>query len=85
MSSDIGFFIDPGTVRAVADLVAIFLIVYFFFLIRMVLEMIRFDAPGIVIVFGYLSLIPVPPFVLLGVAKLILWHFLRRDLIAASP
>ncbi len=59
MPSDAGFSIDPDTLISAAVVLATLLIVYFF-LIRALVEMIRLDAPGVVIVFTYISLIPFP-------------------------
>ncbi len=81
MSSEMGFPIDPQTLTTVLVFVLGFLIIYFFFLIRALVEMIRFDAPGVVIVFTYISLIPFPLFLILGIVNLIIWYFVRKDLI----
>lgn len=82
MSPDMNFSIDPGTLISVLVGIVGLLIVYFFFLIRALVEMIRLDAPGIVIVFTYISLIPFPLFLILGLLNLIIWHFVREDLMA---
>ncbi len=81
MSSEMGFDIDPETLTIVVVVVLSFLIIYFLFLIRTLVEMIRLDAPGVVIVFTYISLIPFPLFLILGIVNLIIWHFVRKDLI----
>ncbi len=75
--------IDPGTIKTVLAAVAVFLIVYFVLLVRALIEMIRLDAPGVVIVFTYISLIPFPLLLILGILNLIIWHFVRQDLMAA--
>ncbi len=82
MSSGMDFSIDPGTAIGAGVGFVVFLVVYFFFLIRALLEMIRLDAPGVVVVFTYLSLIPLPPLLILGFANLVIWHCLRGDLMA---
>ncbi len=81
--SEMGFSVDPGTVISVLVVVLGLLIVYFFFLIRALVEMIRLEAPAVVIVFTYISLIPFPLLMVLGILNLIIWHFVRRDLMAA--
>ncbi len=82
MSSEMGFSIDTGTVITAMFGFLVFLIVYYFFLIRMVLEMLRADAPAVALVFAYLSLIPVPPFLILGLVNLIIWAGFKPHLIA---
>ncbi len=85
MMSEMDFSIDPGTLISVLVVVLGLLIVYFFFLVRALVEMIRLDAPGVVIVFTYISLIPFPLLLILGILNLIIWHFVRKDLMAAEP
>ena len=53
MISEMDFSIDSGMLRNVLVSVVIFLIIYFVLLIRALVEMIRLDAPGVVIVFTY--------------------------------
>ena len=60
-----------------------FLIGYFVLLVRALVEMIRFDAPTVMIVFTYISLIPFPLLLILGILNLIIWHLVRRDLMEA--
>ncbi|NQU58185.1 MAG: hypothetical protein HQ513_13195, partial [Rhodospirillales bacterium] len=82
MMSEMDFSIDPGTLTSVLVVVLGFLIIYFFLLIRALIEMIRLDAPGVVIVFTYISLIPFPLFLILGILNLIIWYFVRQDMMA---
>ncbi len=82
MSPEMDFSVDPGTLISVLVVVAGLLIVYFVFVVRALVEMIRLDAPAVMIVFTYLSLIPFPPLVILGIVNLIVWHFVRRDMMA---
>ena len=57
MPPDIDFAIDSQTLMTALVSVGAFLVVYFFLLVRALVEMIRLDAPGVVIVFTYISLI----------------------------
>ncbi|MCK5445305.1 MAG: hypothetical protein KAI73_06750 [Rhodospirillaceae bacterium] len=82
MPTEIDFYVDPDTLISVLTAVLVFLIIYFALLISALVEMIRLDAPGVVIVFTYLSLIPIPPFIILGILNLIIWYFVRRDMMA---
>ncbi len=82
MISEMDFSVDPDTLINVLIVVVGFLILYFFLLIRALVEMIRLDAPGVVIVFTYISLIPFPLLLILGILNLIIWYFVRQDLMA---
>ncbi len=79
MFSEMDFSVDPGTLISVGAGVVVLLIIYYVFLVRALVEMIRLDAPGVVIVFTYISLIPFPLLLILGILNLIIWHFLRKD------
>lgn len=83
MPPDMGFSIDPDTLISVLVVSVGLLILYFFFLVRALIEMIRLGAPGVVIVFTYISLIPFPLLLILGILNLIIWHFVRKDMMAA--
>ena len=80
MLSGIDFSIDPGILVGVLVGVVVILVVYYVFLVRALIEMIRLGAPGVVIVFTYISLIPFPLLLILGILNLIIWHFLRKDM-----
>ncbi len=82
MMPEMGFSIDTGTLISVLVVVLGLLIIYFVLLVRALVEMIRLDAPGVVIVFTYISLIPFPLLLILGILNLIIWHFVRDDLLA---
>ena len=75
--------IEPGVLLvSVVVSVVVLLVVYYVFLVRALIEMIRLNAPGVVIVFTYISLIPFPLLLILGILNLIIWHFLRKDIMA---
>jgi len=80
--SEMDFSVDPDTLISAPVIILGFLIIYYVLLIRALVEMIHLDAPGVVIVFTYLSLIPFPLFLILGILNLIIWHFVRRDMMA---
>lgn len=80
---EMDFSFDPDMLINVGVGFLIFLIVYFFFLVRALIEMIRLDASAVMIVFTYISLIPFPLFLFLGILNLIIWHFVRMDMMAA--
>ena len=59
------------------------LVLYFVLLIRALLGMLRLGAHSVVIVFTYLSLVPFPLFLILGIMNLIIWKYYKKDLEAA--
>jgi hypothetical protein len=84
MSSEMDFSVDPGTLISVSVVLVGLLILYFVLLVRALVEMIRLDAPTVMIVFTYISLVPFPLLLILGILNLIIWHLVRKDLIEAQ-
>ncbi len=82
MMSEMFSSVDMGTLISVLVVFLGLLILYFVFLVRALVEMIRLDAPVVVIVFTYISLIPFPLFLILGILNLIIWYFVRNDMMA---
>lgn len=56
------------------------LIVYYVFVTRALINMLRASAPPVMLVFTYISLIPLPFFIVLGIINLIVWQKVRSDL-----
>ncbi len=83
MPFETDFNIDPVLLTTILVIVLGFLIVYFVLVVRALVEMIRLDAPTVMIVFTYISLIPFPLLLILGILNLIIWHLVRRDLMEA--
>ena len=83
MLNGIDLQIDPTTLVVALVVLSGLLILYFVLLVRALVEMIRLGAPGVVIVFTYISLIPFPLLLILGILNLIIWRFVRTDLMAA--
>ena len=46
--------------------------------------MLRSDVHGVFLVFAFLALILVPPFLVLGIMILIIWHYHKRDILAGK-
>ena len=78
------FTIDPVLLTVILVILLGLLIIYFVLLVRALVEMIRLDAPTVMIVFTYFSLIPFPLLLILGILNLIIWHLVRKDLIKAQ-
>jgi uncharacterized membrane protein YqjE len=46
--------------------------------------MLRHDANGVLLGFALLALMPLPPFVVMGIMVLIIWHYHKRDILAGE-
>lgn len=76
-----------GALPLMLFLVAILLgllVLYYVLLVRALLEMLRSNVNPILLTFGFLSLLILPPTLLLGIPVLITWHFHKRDLPSAG-
>ena len=82
MSFEMDFGLGTGALVGVVGVLLGLLIVYFVLVVLALVEMIRINAPSVMIVFTYISLIPLPPFLILGVLNLIIWRMVRGDLMA---
>jgi len=56
------------------------LILYYFLLVRAILEMLRHDANMVMMAFSFLALVPVPPLLILGIVIIIIWHIHKKSL-----
>lgn len=54
------------------------MVIYYVFLVRAVLDMLRQDANTALLVFAILGLIPFPPLIFLGVLMIIIWTLHSR-------
>ncbi len=56
------------------------LVLYYVLLVPAILEMLRLDVNKILLTFAFLSLIVLPPTLLLGIFILIIWHYHKKTL-----
>jgi hypothetical protein len=56
------------------------LVLYYFLLVRAILEMLRRNANMVMMAFAFLALAPVPPLLILGIAIIIIWHTHKKSL-----
>ena len=56
------------------------LVLYYFLLVRAILEMLRHDVNIVMMTFSFLALVPVPPLLILGVIIIIFWHIHKKTL-----
>ena len=59
------------------------LVLYYTLLVRAILQMLRLDVNKVLLTFAFLSLVILPPTLLLGIFILIIWHFHEKTLPAA--
>ncbi|OOZ50969.1 hypothetical protein BOW40_08745 [Solemya velum gill symbiont] len=60
------------------------IIVYLVFMVRAIIDMLRYDVNSVLITFSFLALIPFPLFIILGVMILIIWHHHKKDILAGK-
>ena len=58
-------------------------ILYYFLLVRAILEMLRQDTNMVLMAFSFLALVPFPPMLILGIAIIIIWHIHKKSLTQA--
>jgi len=58
--------------------------VYLVFMVRAVIDMLRYDVHGVLLSFAFLALIPVPLILVMGVTILIIWHYNKKDILAGK-
>ena len=59
-------------------------VVYLVLLVRAIIDMLRSDVHGVLLTFAFLALILLPPFLVMGIMILIIWHYHKRDIIAGQ-
>jgi hypothetical protein len=60
------------------------LVVYLVLMIRAIIDMLRYDVHSVLLTFAFLALMPFPPILVMGVMVLIIWHYHKRDILAAE-
>ena len=59
--------------------VTILIIIYYVFLIPAVVKMLSKDTDRILLTFSFIALIPFPPFIIMGIAIIIIWKKLSAS------
>ncbi len=62
----------------------ILLVVYLVFMVRAIIDMLRYDVHGVLLTFAFLALIPFPLILIMGIMILIIWHFHKKDILAGK-
>ncbi len=66
------------TLTGAGILILVLLVIYYVLLVRAVLDMLRQKANTALLVFAMLGLLPLPPFIILGVLVIIIWTLHSR-------
>ena len=59
-------------------------VVYLVFMVRAVIDMLRYEVHGVLLTFAFLALIPFPLIMVMGVMILIIWHYHKKDILAGK-
>jgi len=59
-------------------------VVYLVFMVRAVIDMLRYDVHGVLLTFAFLALIPFPLILIMGIMVLIIWHYHKKDILAGK-
>ena len=72
---------EPKTLVILAGVIVVLLLVlYYVFLVRAIVEMVRRRAHTVLTVFSFIALIPVPPLIILGILLMVIWHRLKETM-----
>lgn len=76
--------IDLSALIPVLLLLITLVVVYLVFMVRAVIDMLRYDVHGVLLTFAFLALIPFPLFLIMGIMVLIIWHYHKKDILAGK-
>lgn len=68
----------PTAIGTIVSVFVIFLLIYYVLLVRAILQMLQRDAHPVLLVFSFLALLPLPPFLIIGILILIIWALYKR-------
>lgn len=57
------------------------IVLYFVLLVRTILQMLQHRVSSVLLTFAFLSLVPFPLTLVMGILILIIWHYHRKDLL----
>ena len=82
--SDVLGSVNLTVVITILVLLIAVVVVYLVFMVRAVIDMLRYDVHGVFLTFAFLSLIPFPLILVLGITILIIWHYHKKDILAGK-
>ena len=60
------------------------LVLYLVLIVRAIIQMLRYGASNVLLAFSFISLVPFPFILILGIMILIIWRYHKKDLLAAT-
>ena len=84
MLSDVLGSVSLTVVIAILVVLIAVVVVYLVFMVRAVIDMLRYDVHSVLLTFAFLSLIPFPLILVLGITILIIWHYHKKDILAGK-
>jgi len=83
-----------NTLSSIADNLDVFIpillvlitlgVVYLVFMVRAVIDMLRYDVHSVLLTFAFLALIPFPLIMIMGIMVLIIWFYHKKDILAGK-
>ena len=83
-----------NTISSIADNLDVFipsllvsialLVAYLVFIGRAVIDMLRYQVPSVLLTFAFIALIPIPPFLIMGIMVMIVWHYHKQHILAGK-
>ena len=80
----LGALSTAAAVIPIVLVVIVLLVLYLVFMVRAIIDMLRHDVHGVLLTFAFLSLIPFPLILVLGIMILIIWHYHKKDILAGE-
>ena len=68
-----------GLIIGVVVILLSLLVIYYSLLVRAIIQMLKHNVSSVLLTFSFLSLIPFPLILILGVMILIIWHFHKKE------
>lgn len=62
----------------------ILVVVYLVFMVRTVIDMLKYDVHGVLLTFAFIALIPLPPVLIMGIMVMIIWNYHKKDILAGK-
>jgi hypothetical protein len=83
MHSDV-FGTIADNLAIILPILLVVVVVYLVFMVRAIIDMLRYDVHGVLLTFAFVALIPFPLLLVLGITILIIWHYHKRDILTGK-
>jgi hypothetical protein len=75
---------DPAVMIPILLALLLLLVIYYTFMVRAILQMLRAKAHTVLLVFSFVALVPFPLILIVGIMVLIIWSRHKHDLLPTS-